>query len=150
MTTTVPTPAGTPNGLVTTNSYDADGRVIQVRQTADGVVLRTVSTTYTPTGKVATATDANVNVTRFSYDPLDRLATVTDAVQRVTSYGYDALSRKTQTFNVAIQASPLVQQTYSANGLAASLTATATPRALPLTASTASRPRPGRGAAPRS
>lgn len=121
VTTTAPTPAGTPNGVVTTNSYDADGRLIQVQQAADGSLLRTVSTTYTLTGKPATATDANGNVTRYAYDLLDRQVKVTDAMNRVTQFTYDALSRPSQTFNTAIQATPLVQRTYTANGQVASL-----------------------------
>ena len=79
ITTTSPATAAAPNGVVTTNSYDPDGRLLQVQQAADGTVLRTTRSTYTPTGKVATTTDANGNVTRYSYDLLERLAGVTDA-----------------------------------------------------------------------
>jgi RHS repeat-associated protein len=85
-------------------------------------VLRTRSATYTLTGKPATATDANGNVTRFAYDLLDRPTSLTDAKGRLTSYGYDALSRRTQVLNTAIQANPLLQQGYTANGALASLT----------------------------
>ena len=113
-TSTSPATAAAPNGLVTALSYDADGRVIQTQQSASGMVLRTASTTYTPTGKPATATDANGNVTRYAYDLLDRTASVTDAMDRVTSYAYDALSRRTQVLNTAVQATPLLQQSYTA------------------------------------
>jgi hypothetical protein len=48
---TVTTPA--PAGLVTTNTYDPDGHVLQAQQSANGAVLRTTSTTYTLSGKPA-------------------------------------------------------------------------------------------------
>jgi YD repeat-containing protein len=40
----------------------------------------------------------------------------------VTSYAYDALSRQTKVLNTAIQASPLLQQGYTPDGMRASLT----------------------------
>jgi RHS repeat-associated protein len=121
--TTVTSPAtpAAPKGVVTALSYDPDGRVVQTQQSASGVVLRTASATYTPTGKPATATDANGNMTRYGYDALDRLSKVTDAERRITSYGYDTLSRRTAVLNAAIQAAPLLQQGYSPNGALASL-----------------------------
>jgi YD repeat-containing protein len=74
------------------------------------------------TGKLATVTDANGNVTRYRYDAVDRLSSLTDPVGRVTSYAYDALSRRTQILNTAVQASPLEQRAYTPDGLLASLT----------------------------
>jgi len=47
-----------PNGLTTTYSYDPNGQLIPVQQSANGTVLRTTGATYTLTGKPATATDA--------------------------------------------------------------------------------------------
>lgn len=41
---------------------------------------------------------------------------------RVTQFTYDALSRPYQVFNPAISGGALVQQTYTADGLRASLT----------------------------
>ena len=121
-TSASPANVAAPNGLVTALSYDPDSRVIQTQQSANGTVLRTASTTYTPTGKPATATDGNGNITRSTYDLLDRTVSVTDAMDRATSYAYDALSRRTQVFNTAVQATPLLQQSYTPNGLLASLT----------------------------
>jgi len=111
-----------PNGLTTTNTYDPDGHVIRTQQSANGVVLRGTGATYTPTGKPATATDANGNTTSFSYDLLDRVSSVKDAMSRVTSYGYDALGRQISVANPAIQSSPLLQKAYTLDGLVASLT----------------------------
>jgi RHS repeat-associated protein len=111
-----------PNGLMTAYSYDPDGHVIQAQQSASGTVLRSTGATYTLTGKPATATDANNNTTSFTYDLLDRVSSMKDAMGRATSYGYDALSRQTSISNLAIQSSPLLQQSYTPDGLLASLT----------------------------
>jgi RHS repeat-associated protein len=111
-----------PNDLITTYNYDPDGHVINVKQTSYGSVLRNTSTTYTPTGKPATVTDANGNITTFSYDLLDRVSTVKDAMGRTTSYGYDALSRQISISNLAIQSTPLLQKSYTPDGLLASVT----------------------------
>lgn len=89
---------------------------------AAGVALRSASTTYTPTGKPQTATDANGNATRFSYDAVDRLSTVTDAEGRTARTSYDALGRRSAVFNAAIQATPLLQYGYTADGQLGSLT----------------------------
>ena len=85
------------NGLMTAYSYDPNGQLTQVQQSANGIVLRTTGATYTLTGKPATAMDANNypnNLTIFSYDLLDRVSSVKDPMGRTTSYGYDALSRR--------------------------------------------------------
>lgn len=111
-----------PNRLVTAYSYDANGQVLQTQQSSNGALLRGGSGTYTLTGKMATATDANGNTTRYSYDTLDRLSRVTDPMQRVTKFSYDSLSRQTQILNAAIQAAPLLQQSYTPDGRLASLT----------------------------
>ncbi len=119
--TTAPAVAAAPGGLVTSFTYDPDGRLLATQQSAGGALLRTGSASYTPTGRLATVTDFNGNVARYGYDAADRLASVTDAAGRVTSFGYDALSRRTQLLNAAIQAAPLLQQSYTPDGLPASL-----------------------------
>jgi RHS repeat-associated protein len=47
-------------------------------------------TTFTPTSKEATVTDADGSVTSFSYDAADRKFVTTDPVQRQTELVYDA------------------------------------------------------------
>jgi RHS repeat-associated protein len=111
-----------PNGLVTAYSYDPNGQTIRVQQSTNGTLLRSTGATYTLTGKPATVSDANNNPTIFSYDLLDRVSSVRDAMGRTTSYGYDALSRQTSISNLAIQSAPLVQKSYTPDGLLASLT----------------------------
>ncbi len=120
--TTTPATAAAPGGIVTTNSYDTEGRLLRVRQSSAGALLRTASSTWTPTGKQASATDANGNVTTWAYDLLDRLARITDAEGRVTTYDYDNVSRPTATYSPAIQPTALVRRTYTPSGLMAKLT----------------------------
>jgi len=128
-TTTSPATAAAPSGIVTTNSYDADNRLLQVQQSSAGTVLRTTGATWTPTGKLATATDAKGNVTRYDYDLLDRQVTLTDAMGRVTKSTYDNVGRLLQTSNPEIrkpafptEVAPLRTQTWTPDGKLASLT----------------------------
>ena len=46
----------------------------------------------------------------------------TDPIGRKLSYAYDTLNRQVSVSDLAIQASPLLQQAYTPNGLIASLT----------------------------
>jgi RHS repeat-associated protein len=116
-TQTAPGSSAAPSGVVTANSYDRDGRLLQTQQAANGAVLRTASATYTLTGQPATATDANGNAMTFAYDTVDRLARTTDPLNRTTSYAYDTMSRRTQVLNTAVQGTPLLQQSYTPDGL---------------------------------
>ena len=118
---TSPATSTAPAGVVTDYTYDANGQLLESRASSAGIVLRGVSSTYTPTGKVATTTDANGNVTRYGYDLLDRQVSLTDAMGRITQFAYDSLSRPYRTYNTAIQADPLLQQTYTADGKLAAL-----------------------------
>ena len=122
VTTTTPAIAAAPGGMTTTNSYDADGRLLQVQQSSGDTLLRTASATWTPTGRQASATDANGNLTTYAYDLLDRLIRTKDAEGRITAYAYDALSRPVSVSNPAILATPLLTQSWTDNGLRASLT----------------------------
>ncbi|MDR3468688.1 MAG: RHS repeat-associated core domain-containing protein [Xanthobacteraceae bacterium] len=122
LTTTSPATAAAPGGVVTAFAYDPVGQLLRTSQSTGGATLRQVSTSYTPTGKIATTTDANGNVTQNAYDPVDRLASTTDPVGRKLTFAYDALSRRLSVSNAAIQGSPLLQQAYTPDGLVASLT----------------------------
>lgn len=113
---------GAPRGVATSYAYDPVGQLLQTQQSSSDVVLRSTSLTYTPTGKMATSTDANGNVTRFAYDAVDRLLSVADPVGRTMQYAYDALSRQISASNLAVQSAPLLQQTYTPDGLVANFT----------------------------
>ncbi|WP_395708201.1 RHS repeat-associated core domain-containing protein [Reyranella sp.] len=122
VTTTSPATAAAPGGVVTTNSYDAEGRLLQAEQSAGGTVLRTASSTWTPTGKLASATDANGNTTHYQYDLLDRQVTQTDAMGRVTELTYDNVSRPRLTYNRAIKpTTAMLEQTWTDDGKLASV-----------------------------
>jgi len=116
---TLPNTGAGAGPLVTSFTYNADGELLGTQQSSGGSVLRTVSIAYTATGNVATATDANGNVSRYAYDNLDRVSAVTDPVGNTSTVGYDALNRAVASYNTAIQANPLVQQDYTADGLTA-------------------------------
>ena len=114
--------ADAPAGLLTRYTYDPAGRIVQTQQSANGSILRTTSATWTRAGKPETTTDAAGNTTRFAYDPLDRLLATTDPMGRTTRYAYDTLGRRISASNPAIQPNPLARQSFTANGLRASLT----------------------------
>ena len=67
-------------------------------------------------------TDANGNVASYGYDAVDRLSSLRDALGRTTQYGYDLMGRRISVSNTAIQSNPLIQQSYTPDGLLASLT----------------------------
>lgn len=100
--TTTPATPGLPTGLVTAYTYDPAGKVLQTQQSANGSVLRTTSATYTASGKPATTTDPNGNVTRFAYDVLDRRTRITDPICRIATWAHDALSGLVPASNPAI------------------------------------------------
>ena len=122
LSTTTPPTADAPLGLVTRYDYDPAGKVLQSQQSANGSILRTTSATWTRAGKPETTTDASGNTTRYQYDVFDRLTSVTDPMGRTTRYAYDRLGRRISATNLAIQATPLAQQTFTQNGQRASLT----------------------------
>jgi RHS repeat-associated protein len=122
LTTTGPAPFSNGPGLVqTANSYDSDGHLLGVART-NGASNAVTLMSYTATGRVQAVTDPNGNVTINSYDADDRLASVTDPLFRQTVYAYDAMGRRISASNPAIQTSPLLQQSYTPDGLIASLT----------------------------
>ena len=105
-----------PNGETRTFHYDAAHRLIGVTDALgdklqfaldaagdrtqtelldpQGAVIREVSNTFDPLGRLVERTNADQATTDFSYDPDGRLLTVTNALGRVTSVAYDALGRR--------------------------------------------------------
>ena len=123
LTTTAPAPFDSPGAALvqTSNAYDADGHLLSVTRT-NGAGNAVTLMTYTATGQVQAVTDPNGNVTTNSYDADDRLLSVTDPLFRQTVYTYDAMSRRVSVSNPAISTSPLLQQSYTPDGLIGSLT----------------------------
>jgi len=88
----------TPEGLVETLtdarqdthlSYDAEGRVVEIRQGA-GPGERLTSFTYTAAGDVESVTDPVGRTTAFAYDALGRVVRQTLPDGRRVSFAYDA------------------------------------------------------------
>jgi len=103
-----------PNLNLTTNTYDAKDRLIQV----DDAIGRVASYTYDCVGNRLSITDGNTNTTGYAYDALNRLIRATDAtgsastnfydpvgnllqvtdrLTNSTRYAYDPLNRRTNT-----------------------------------------------------
>jgi RHS repeat-associated protein len=89
------TEAQDPNGNVTTDVYDADGRVVSQALPAytppggTGPVSGTSVTAYNTLGQVTTQTDPLGNVTKYAYDQLGHRTSQTDPNNGLTSTSYD-------------------------------------------------------------
>jgi YD repeat-containing protein len=110
--------------LVKTFSYDDNGNLTQTAiDPGPAPHLNQISSaTYSPTGKVLTATDPSDHTTVYTYDDLDRLATQTNGEGWVIAYGYDLVGHLVTVSNLAIQLPPLEQFAYTPNGMALTLT----------------------------
>lgn len=81
---------------ITKYSYDAAGRQTQVtRGYGTSAKADEITRTYTSTGQLMTATDANGNVTTYGYDGFNRLLTETFPGGSYEQLGYDANSNVT-------------------------------------------------------
>jgi RHS repeat-associated protein len=85
-----------PDDGVTTHSYNGLAQT-DTLPTGTGAFAGTESftTTRTPLGQTASATDPIGNVTSYAYFAFGSLASVTDAAGNVVSYSYDPLGRMT-------------------------------------------------------
>ena len=86
--------------------------------------IATRTTTYTPTSKVASVTDADGSVTSTTYDPTDRASIVTDPVLRQVMFGYDPAGNVlTETRGLGTQNNAVyATYTYGADGEKTSIT----------------------------
>ena len=99
----------------TTTEYDPDGRAVAVTRAGSGLSV-TTRRSFTASGAVASAIDANGNTTRYTYDGADHVSSITDPMGRVTNFSYDAIGRLHTTNNYAIQSNPLENLGYLPNG----------------------------------
>src|ERR1043166_4732401 len=108
--------APAPFSYVTTNTYDADGRLVRIeRQTGDvATPWQTITHTYTLSGKKKTDVTALGNTTLYQYDPVDRLSSVTDAENHATQSQYDAAGRLYRVINA--QGNIQEEHLYTLNG----------------------------------
>lgn len=77
------------------NEYDAASHITKVWSGYRTSDASAASSAYTPNGQVASATDANGNITSYSYDGFDRLLTTTYPGGSYEQFGYDANSNVT-------------------------------------------------------
>ncbi|MGE0265473.1 MAG: DUF6531 domain-containing protein [Candidatus Obscuribacterales bacterium] len=108
--------APSPWSYVSQYVYDDNNRLTTVKRQTGNVSdpWQTTSWTYTDSGKVATVTDPDGEVTTFSYDSVDRLWKVTDAEARVKEVTFDDLSR---VVTVKEAGTTVATYDYSDNGL---------------------------------
>jgi len=90
-----------PNGIVEHRSYDAVGRLLELRvEDAGQSVLEQWTYTYDARGRRSTASTLGGGTTTFSYDPLGRLTSenIVDPVlgNRLIRYAYDAVGNRTR------------------------------------------------------
>ncbi|MGF1628172.1 MAG: RHS repeat-associated core domain-containing protein [Kiloniellaceae bacterium] len=116
--------APSPFGYVTTYTHDEDGNLVTVVNDpgTSPHLNQTTTYTYTNSFKKETETGPLNHTTTYAYDALDRVSSVTDPESRVTIHGYDVMGRRTSITNTAIQSTPLVQYSYTANGKQETLT----------------------------
>jgi len=77
------------DGVVSSYTYDARGRVIHSAQTDTGDTTRVTSWTYWPSGLLKSVTDPDNVTTTFTYDSAQRLRRITDGQGNVMDYTLD-------------------------------------------------------------
>jgi RHS repeat-associated protein len=88
---------GTPSERVTEYTYDSDGNRLSTKVLGDASTAEALTAmTYDANGNMATLTDAEGNVTRFTtHDVMGNVLTKEDARGKVWTYGYDDAGRPT-------------------------------------------------------
>jgi RHS repeat-associated protein len=83
-----------PSGSVTTNAYDADGRLLSTAiEDKDSQVIGDATYTYDAVGRPLTRTEFGRTTVENAYDLRGRLVSTTDAGGGITTYAYDEKAR---------------------------------------------------------
>jgi YD repeat-containing protein len=82
-------------GLTVIQTYDAQGRLLSVSETAAGAVSRTTQYAYDAAGRRTMVQDATGVRTYTFYDEAGRVSAQVDGTGAVTEYGYDAAGQRT-------------------------------------------------------
>ena len=85
-----------PNGLITTQTYDADGRLTSVTLVSSGVAQNTQNYFYDSIGNLLRTTDATGVTTWVLYDAASRLIATIDGMGVMTELVLDAAGLPTQ------------------------------------------------------
>ncbi|WP_189537017.1 RHS repeat protein, partial [Paludibacterium paludis] len=89
------------NGLTTTTSYDAAGRVVAEARQAAGVELGTTTYRYDALDRLYEEVDASGRWRRYLYDGRGRRVGEVDGAGSLTAYLYDALDRRIVSYRFA-------------------------------------------------
>lgn len=134
-----------PDGVRTTEVYDAHGRLSEMRRWSSSTAYESTTQTYDRHGRLASVTgpggvkrtyaydllgravdvsDPNMGTTTTSYDLVGRPVQVTDGAGRSVTTAYDALGRVTSTRDGAVDGAVLTERTYDtvAKGMQSSAT----------------------------
>ncbi|MCZ4324663.1 hypothetical protein, partial [Pseudomonas anguilliseptica] len=88
-------------GLTVIQTYDAQGRLLSVSETAAGAVNRTTQYAYDAAGRRTMVQDATGVRTYTFYDEAGRVSAQVDGTGAVTEYGYDAAGQRTSVTHYA-------------------------------------------------
>jgi RHS repeat-associated protein len=114
-----PTRIVAPDGTVTANLYDTEGRLLSTTVAQGTAAQATTTFVYDDDNNLIARTDPLGHVTRYTYDDDHHRLTQTDALGRVTRWSYDARG------NVLSQTAPdgaATQYTYDLDDLRVSTT----------------------------
>jgi YD repeat-containing protein len=89
------------NGLISTSTYDAAGRLVSLLQSADGQVLGTINYFYDADGRLRRTVDPAGISTQVLYDEAGRKVATIDGTGSLTEYVYDADNEVTKTIQYA-------------------------------------------------
>ncbi|MBD5539839.1 MAG: PKD domain-containing protein, partial [Lachnospiraceae bacterium] len=101
-------------GNMTACSYDKAGNITKIVECLNGTEEAETAFTYDADGRLLTVKDAEGSVSAQTYDATGNVTSVTDAMGGTTSYSYDSMNRVTEVVN-AIGAKN--SYTYNGEGL---------------------------------
>jgi YD repeat-containing protein len=107
------------NGLVSTSTYDAAGRLLSVAESSGGTALGTTKYTYDANGQLRRVTDPLGNVTDYVYDAAGRKIFQVDGTGDLIQYVYDQSSNLAETIRYAAPVTRSLLSDASGNPLAA-------------------------------
>jgi YD repeat-containing protein len=106
------------NGLVSTSTFDAAGRLLSVAQSSGGTALGTTTYQYDANGELRRTTDALGVATDFVYDAAGRKIFEVDGAGQLTQYVYDQSSNLVETIQYAGLANKALLSDSNGNPLA--------------------------------